>query len=692
MEHFDMVIMFKTLENTGLKGFLNATSSVFEAAVGEFFANAKVIAGTIPEGQEMRVLEKKKAVSKKKQTETTEVNKKKKKLVKKMVTSQIVEAELCKETSNKENQEGVIHVDDQPESQTNDAFIDDGPDGHEGTVPEQEEHVVGDDRQEPTLGCDTQMDEEGPDENVSNVAAQGEQGKPTAHGLAHHEGETTEIEDWVDNDEQIERDESSAQIEKETATNDRAIVSRSGSMANFKLDVPTVNYDYLCIRFLIKELKEIARQHRDKRVLAGLSIVAPEASFVGVASAQSEQPPPFAIEFSTQDEHEQTKAKESAQQEKQVDGNVEVVNWIVEQIEETGNKKLDSAGRHHMAEQQAPEKRDEPHRSPSTSGSNSTGRFSHTGPSLTLSSTLHLEPNPSNLQMVVFISSPPASPITGSKLEEVEKVIASLDSRIMSMDSRMLSMDSRMLSMDSKVQSMHSKLGSIDSKMEQLLNVQTFMKHDFGAYKCAFYDKMDTVAGNVKSSQTSLETIVLHHLTEHQLQLASDLGLVKLQLAELVDHLKQTRGRSEQYKRGVVIDRRTGVPCQSSTDQSALSTESKTMACGNGKRVIGSCSTWNQFKLDQIEKRNSRSKSSRRRHMRRRPPCRARAMARATPSRAGRAMGTLTTRAGRAAGAWWPDERAAAGRWSAQVYAAGRRLSSALARSDARAGRTRGGA
>ncbi|KZV52901.1 hypothetical protein F511_36202 [Dorcoceras hygrometricum] len=82
---------------------------------------------------------------------------------------------------------------------------------------------------------------------------------------------------------------------------------------------------------------------------------------------------------------------------------------------------------------------------------------------------------------------------TDNKLEEFEKVIASLDFRIISMDSRMHSMDS----------------------------------------------KMNTVAGNVKSSQTSLETTVLHHLTEHQLQLASDLGFVKLQLAELVDHLKQ---------------------------------------------------------------------------------------------------------------------------------------------------------
>ncbi|KZV38627.1 hypothetical protein F511_01179 [Dorcoceras hygrometricum] len=42
-----MVIMFKTLETTGLKGFLTETGSVYEAAVSEFFANAKVITGMI---------------------------------------------------------------------------------------------------------------------------------------------------------------------------------------------------------------------------------------------------------------------------------------------------------------------------------------------------------------------------------------------------------------------------------------------------------------------------------------------------------------------------------------------------------------------------------------------------------------------------------------------------------------------
>ncbi|KZV32661.1 hypothetical protein F511_23930 [Dorcoceras hygrometricum] len=42
IEHTGMVCMFKPLEDTGLKGFLEASSSVYEGAVLEFFADAKV--------------------------------------------------------------------------------------------------------------------------------------------------------------------------------------------------------------------------------------------------------------------------------------------------------------------------------------------------------------------------------------------------------------------------------------------------------------------------------------------------------------------------------------------------------------------------------------------------------------------------------------------------------------------------
>ncbi|KZV39148.1 hypothetical protein F511_12293 [Dorcoceras hygrometricum] len=47
MEHAGMVRMFKSLEETGLKGFLEVSGSVYDGVVIEFFVNAKVIVGKI---------------------------------------------------------------------------------------------------------------------------------------------------------------------------------------------------------------------------------------------------------------------------------------------------------------------------------------------------------------------------------------------------------------------------------------------------------------------------------------------------------------------------------------------------------------------------------------------------------------------------------------------------------------------
>ncbi|KZV19606.1 hypothetical protein F511_10509 [Dorcoceras hygrometricum] len=46
MEYAGMVRMFKYLKDTGLRGFLEGTTYVFESAVTEFFSNARVLAGT----------------------------------------------------------------------------------------------------------------------------------------------------------------------------------------------------------------------------------------------------------------------------------------------------------------------------------------------------------------------------------------------------------------------------------------------------------------------------------------------------------------------------------------------------------------------------------------------------------------------------------------------------------------------
>ncbi|KZV33795.1 zinc finger CCCH domain-containing protein 8-like [Dorcoceras hygrometricum] len=178
----------------------------------------------------------------------------------------------------------------------------------------------------------------------------------------------------------------------------------------------------------------------------------------------------------------------------------------------------------------------------------------------------HQGPNPSDLQMVAytadieentpslssrspnlltlahnkcFISSPPESPPTNSKLDEMDKIVASIDSRMIYMESKMTSLESRMLSVDSRVVFMDSKLKSMDSKLEELLRTQSFMKNQSGLYHRTFYDKVDTLAANVITSRTELETSLVRQLAGQQYQLTTKLDMVKLQIAELVEHLKQ---------------------------------------------------------------------------------------------------------------------------------------------------------
>ncbi|KZV18949.1 hypothetical protein F511_03465 [Dorcoceras hygrometricum] len=128
---------------------------------------------------------------------------------------------------------------------------------------------------------------------------------------------------------------------------------------------------------------------------------------------------------------------------------------------------------------------------------------------------------------------------TASNTDGVDKVVASLDSRMIYMESKMTSVDSSTLSIDSKMHSMESELRSMNSHIEQLIDTQTFFKLDFGRYKHIICDKVDKLTGNVTSSQTALETGIIRQLAGQQQQLTTDLDMIKMQIAELVEHLKR---------------------------------------------------------------------------------------------------------------------------------------------------------
>ncbi|KZV35417.1 aspartic protein-like protein 1 [Dorcoceras hygrometricum] len=82
-------------------------------------------------------------------------------------------------------------------------------------------------------------------------------------------------------------------------------------LANFKLDSPSVNHDFLCIRRLHKELRMIAVVHRDHRAMAGLSFINQDISYLESASHQQQSP---ALEFSSLADHEQGAAKARSHQ------------------------------------------------------------------------------------------------------------------------------------------------------------------------------------------------------------------------------------------------------------------------------------------------------------------------------------------------------------------------------------------
>ncbi|KZV14038.1 hypothetical protein F511_44558 [Dorcoceras hygrometricum] len=180
--------------------------------------------------------------------------------------------------------------------------------------------------------------------------------------------------------------------------------------------------------------------------------------------------------------------------------------------------------------------------------------------------TDHQDPSPSNLRMVtytphseedtwlsflkisesshagsqwMFISSPPDSPQANSKLDEAEKVVASIDSRMIYMEPKLTSVDSRTLSLDSKMQSMEFNFRSLNSHIERLLDTQTFLKLDFGRHKGIIYEKVDTLTSTVKSSKTTLETSLILQFAGQQQQFIEYVDMVKLKLAELVEHLKK---------------------------------------------------------------------------------------------------------------------------------------------------------
>ncbi|KZV36826.1 hypothetical protein F511_03550 [Dorcoceras hygrometricum] len=99
-------------------------------------------------------------------------------------------------------------------------------------------------------------------------------------------------------------------------------------VANFKTTETSVNHDYMCIRLLSKELREIVGLHRAQRTLAGLPIEAPEASIAGDDAGSNtlqliwssmEQSQIPALDVSTQKEQELEVNRKLAQPDERIE-------------------------------------------------------------------------------------------------------------------------------------------------------------------------------------------------------------------------------------------------------------------------------------------------------------------------------------------------------------------------------------
>ncbi|KZV22099.1 flagellar associated protein, callose synthase-like protein [Dorcoceras hygrometricum] len=477
----------------------------------------------------------KKTVSTKKKAEMTAVEKKKKKNVAQSArrwSSPLTQRlQYCsagahyQESSDEKNKEGPLIGNDQAESQPNPLLVIPAGEGHEGTAPRQEEQVDGADsnadKQEAYMGYETQTDQEGHDENVSTVA-QGEQEKSSEDGPEGHEGETTEMEECVDNVERIEQDKRHNQIDMETATHDRDVVVWYGpeqpahqsmtfaGKAKGKGVLEVVSrpnpIEEHCRLVINTVWEDVSTKMADYDKWMHFRTVQEEAREPAMLEEQVDKIVRKAVitegtEVVTAPEHQDQSNEHQAHEEPEL------------QPEQVGEIQGSSGG---QQEQPVPEEEDQPHNSPAHSSSQYSG--------------FRLSFHSVESDSMCFFPDP--DPISSESLTVSEKFPVHDEDM-------MISMDSRMLSMDSKVHSMDSRIGSLDSKVEQLLYVQTFLKYDFNTYKCALCEKMDTLAADVASSQTSLETSLVRQFTEHQLQIANDLDFFKLQLAELVNHLKE---------------------------------------------------------------------------------------------------------------------------------------------------------
>ncbi|KZV28632.1 hypothetical protein F511_38357 [Dorcoceras hygrometricum] len=90
----------------------------------------------------------------------------------------------------------------------------------------------------------------------------------------------------------------------------------------------------------------------------------------------------------------------------------------------------------------------------------------------------------------------------------------------------------------SEFKSMKRVVAYLETSVTHMRDDQTYMKYDSKIVRQAFYRKMDEVVASVNTYKSALETNVVRKIDESHQHFANEMTLVRLQLAELVNHLK----------------------------------------------------------------------------------------------------------------------------------------------------------
>ncbi|KZV42319.1 pollen-specific leucine-rich repeat extensin-like protein 2 [Dorcoceras hygrometricum] len=268
IEHTGMTRMFKSLEDTGLKGFLKGTPFVFENSITEFFVNAKVIAGTIV---------------------STACNQK------------LVITEDMFSTTFKLPTEGIIGLEDI----TKETIVEMSSRFSATDVPFKEPSKKREIQTEYRF-CTTLL-QKGTLAPATAEEEHSQIGKYAEQTLNDYDWQNTITAETEDIKELVQRRSLLSyklyELEVQKIFNE--------NLAHFTNNVPSARHDFLCLRFLHKEFRHITSKHRDQRALTGLPTTVPNGLIIRATPVQS---PLLAFEFSSLADQEQGAARTTIQQ------------------------------------------------------------------------------------------------------------------------------------------------------------------------------------------------------------------------------------------------------------------------------------------------------------------------------------------------------------------------------------------